>query len=70
MRLHSRDQRARSDLLAVVPLLRAALTRWCPVAMSAAAAKLFFFTVLYGASIADSDFCNLQNLVTALHAAL
>ena len=42
MRLLSRYQRARSEVFAVVPLWRPALTRWLSVAMCAAAAKLFF----------------------------
>ena len=41
MRLLSHYQRARSEVFAVVPLWRAALTRWLSVAISAA--KLFFF---------------------------
>ena len=65
MRLLSHYQRARSEVLAVVPLLRA-LTRWSPVAISAAAAKLYF-AILHGASIADSDFCNLENCGTLGH---
>ena len=40
MRSPSHPQRARSEVLTVVPLLRAALTRWFPVAISAAVAKL------------------------------
>ena len=60
-RLPSHYQRARSQLLAVVPLLRAALTRWFLVAISAAAAKLCF-SLCSTASIQDSDFCNLENL--------
>ena len=54
IRLLSHYQRARSEVFAVVPLLRAALAGWPSVAISAAAAKLFF-VMLNGTSITDPE---------------
>ena len=73
MRLLSHHQRARSVILAVVPLLRVALTRWFPVATSEAAAKPFFSLCLteHPSQIQTSAILRtLERLVTAVHSLL